>query len=120
MVSWSETYGHPGLIFCVTQSTNNPLALYITPETITVQACLLLPLSTRLCLAHILPTYPRIDIQFDLQEVKVSMLNKASSSSKGNKVVDYVAMRYQTSHNTVRYYINISAVGSCLPYAVFT
>lgn len=37
MVQWSESYGHPGLIFCITQSTNNPLALYFTPDTITMQ-----------------------------------------------------------------------------------
>lgn len=37
MVQWSESYAHPGLVFCITQSTNTPLALYITSQKITVQ-----------------------------------------------------------------------------------
>lgn len=75
MVQWSEVYGHPGLIFCITQATNNPLALYIKPDNISIQ--------------EIRPT---------------PLLNNGKTNgagSKSSKVLDYEAVRILNSTNKV-------------------
>ncbi|KAL5019292.1 hypothetical protein ScPMuIL_005014 [Solemya velum] len=37
LVQWSEVEGHTGLMYCMTQSSNNPIVLMIRPDTIQVQ-----------------------------------------------------------------------------------
>lgn len=37
LVQWSEVEGHTGLMYCMTQSSNNPIVLMVRPDTIQVQ-----------------------------------------------------------------------------------
>jgi E3 ubiquitin-protein ligase UBR4 len=37
LVQWSEVANHPGMVCSMTQQTNNPVILMITPTTIQVQ-----------------------------------------------------------------------------------
>lgn len=76
MVQWSEVYSHPGLIFCITQSTNNPLALYITPNNISIQEIRVAPLTN-------------------------GKNNGGAAGSKSSKVLDYEAVRLLNSTNKV-------------------
>uniref|UniRef100_A0A2C9K8S7 UBR-type domain-containing protein n=1 Tax=Biomphalaria glabrata TaxID=6526 RepID=A0A2C9K8S7_BIOGL len=43
LVSWSEVPGHTGLLYCMAQTTNNPIVLMIKPEVIIVQEIKVLP-----------------------------------------------------------------------------
>lgn len=80
MVQWSEVYGHPGLIFCITQSTNNPLALYVTPDQITIQELKATPPAAA---------------------SNGSSKTNGSSNSKSTKVLDYEVVRSLNSSNKV-------------------
>ena len=37
LVSWSEVPGHTGLLYCMVQSTNNPIVLMVKPDVIMLQ-----------------------------------------------------------------------------------
>ena len=43
LVQWSEVPGHTGLLYCMTQSTNNPVVLMIKPDAILVQEIKVVP-----------------------------------------------------------------------------
>lgn len=43
LCQWAEVPNHPGLIYCVTQSSNNPVVLMIQPDSILVQEIKVLP-----------------------------------------------------------------------------
>jgi len=37
LVQWTEVYNHPGLICCITQTSNMPVVMMVKPDTILVQ-----------------------------------------------------------------------------------
>lgn len=43
LVQWSEVPGHVGLMYCMTQSTNNPVVLMIKPDAMLVQEIKVVP-----------------------------------------------------------------------------
>ena len=43
LVQWMEVTNHPGLVCCMTQTSNNPVILMVKPDTILVQEIRVLP-----------------------------------------------------------------------------
>ncbi|CAL1532573.1 unnamed protein product [Lymnaea stagnalis] len=43
LVAWSEVPGHTGLLYCMVQTTNNPIVLMVKPDVILVQEIKVLP-----------------------------------------------------------------------------
>ncbi|XP_052831626.1 E3 ubiquitin-protein ligase UBR4-like [Octopus bimaculoides] len=48
LVQWSEVPGHPGLVYCMTQSANNPVILMIKPTCILLQEIKVLPAKAKI------------------------------------------------------------------------
>ncbi|XP_052093919.1 E3 ubiquitin-protein ligase UBR4-like [Mytilus californianus] len=48
LVQWSEVPGHVGLMYCMTQSTNNPVVLMIKPDAILVQEIKVVPAKAKI------------------------------------------------------------------------
>ena len=43
LVQWMEVTNHPGLVCCMTQTSNNPVILMVKPDAILVQEIRVLP-----------------------------------------------------------------------------
>lgn len=56
LVQWSEVPGHPGLVYCMTQSANNPVILMIKPSCILLQEIKVQPAKAKVS-ASFLPFY---------------------------------------------------------------
>lgn len=50
LVQWSEVPGHVGLMYCMTQSTNNPVVLMIKPDAMLVQEIKVVPAKAKVCI----------------------------------------------------------------------
>ncbi|XP_052789588.1 E3 ubiquitin-protein ligase UBR4-like isoform X2 [Mya arenaria] len=48
LVQWSEVPGHTGLIYCMTQTTNNPVVLMVKPDTLMVQEIKVVPAKAKI------------------------------------------------------------------------
>ena len=48
LVQWSEVPGHVGLMYCMTQSTNNPVVLMIKPDAMLVQEIKVVPAKAKI------------------------------------------------------------------------
>jgi hypothetical protein len=48
LVQWSEVPGHTGLLYCMTQATNNPVVLMIKPDTLMIQEIKVVPAKAKI------------------------------------------------------------------------
>ena len=48
LVQWSEVPGHTGLLYCMTQASNNPVVLMIKPDAILVQEIKVVPAKAKI------------------------------------------------------------------------
>ena len=48
MVQWSEVPGHTGLLYCMTQTTNNPVVLMIKPDSLLIQEIKVVPAKAKI------------------------------------------------------------------------
>ena len=54
LVQWSEVPGHTGLLYCMTQTSNNPVVLMIQPDAILVQEIKVVPAKAKVCYLNFL------------------------------------------------------------------
>ena len=50
LVSWSEVPGHTGLLYCMAQTSNNPIVLMVKPDVILLQEVKVQPAKAKVCL----------------------------------------------------------------------
>ena len=43
LVQWSEVPGHTGLLYCMAQTSNNPIVLMVRPDAIVMQEIKVIP-----------------------------------------------------------------------------
>ncbi|KAL4218587.1 perineurial glial growth [Mactra antiquata] len=48
LVQWSEVTGHTGLLYCMTQTTNNPVVLMIKPDALLIQEIKVVPAKAKI------------------------------------------------------------------------
>jgi len=49
LVQWTEVHNHPGLICCITQTSNTPVVMMVKPDTILVQEIKIQPAKAKVC-----------------------------------------------------------------------
>ena len=49
-MGWAEVPGHPGLLYCMAQASNNPVVLMVTPDAITLQEVKVTPAKAKVSL----------------------------------------------------------------------
>lgn len=49
LVQWTEVHNHPGLLCCITQTSNTPVVMMVKPDVILVQEIKVQPAKAKVC-----------------------------------------------------------------------
>jgi len=52
LVQWTEVHNHPGLLCCITQTSNTPIVMMVKPDAILVQEIKIQPAKAKVCLSR--------------------------------------------------------------------